>query len=262
MYELSQAEYGKVMPIFADVKDNRAHVFAVIEGNNPGRVFVDDREEPAAALVHTGWSFLGGDATNAAFNQALKTLLEDDIMPSTKDGHVLIYSFSDDWKDVVDELLRDRGVRRVDRTVLDLGSDLFRRRHTGWQERVPEGYRVARVDRALAEQLADKLDNWGTIGGFLSNGFGFCVLKGAEIVSRCHTVYASGGFAETAVGTEEGYRRQGLGSLAACAYIEHGLDKGISAEWGCFYNEASAAMAQKLGFVIRRDVQVNYVKVS
>jgi GNAT superfamily N-acetyltransferase len=262
MYELSQAQYGKVMPIFKSVTDNRAHVFAVIEGNNPGRVFVDDRDQPTAALIHTGWSLIGGDAASAAFNRALKTLLEDDIMPRVKDGHVLIYSFSDPWKDVVDDLLRDHGVRRVDRTVLDLDPDLFRQRHAGWQERIPADCRVERVDSALAGDLADKLDTWGTIDNFLSHGFGFCVLKGAETVSRCHTVYAGGGYAETSVATEEAYRRRGLGTLAACAYIEHGLAQEISAEWGCFYNEPSAAMAQKLGFVNRRDVQVHYVKAS
>jgi hypothetical protein len=262
MHELSETEYKLVLPIYESITDNRAHVFGVIEGNNPGRVFVDDKQSPTAALIATGWCFLGGNAANDGFNSALKTLLEADIMPNVEDGHVLIYSFSDAWKDVLDELLGEYGVRRVDRTVLDLDPALFKQRYTDWRQQIPEAYRVQRIDCALAESVAETLNTWAGIDHFLSGGYGFCVLNGDKIVSKCQTVYVGGGFAETAISTEEPYRRQRLGTLAACAYIEHGLAQGVLAEWGCFYNKASGFMAEKLGFVNRRDVKLNYVKMD
>ena len=38
MYDLPRKEYGKVRPVFADIEDNRAHVFAAIEGNSISRI--------------------------------------------------------------------------------------------------------------------------------------------------------------------------------------------------------------------------------
>ncbi len=262
MYELPIKEYDKVRPVFADIGDNRAHVFAAIEGNSISRIFVDNDEQPTAALIALGWCFLGGSEKNAEFNRELKELFVNEIMPKLDDGHFMVYSFSDEWKQILDEMLKDYNVSRINRTVLDLDPELFRKRHGGWRERIPEGYHIQRIDGQLAEGLPGVDSSWGSIDNFLTRGFSFCVMKGDEIISKCSTVHVGGGRTETAINTEKEYRRQGFGTLAACAYIEHCLENNLLPEWGCFYNEASGLIAEKLGFTQRRDVQVNYVKVD
>ena len=152
MYELSIEEYEKALPIFANAGDNRAHVFAAIEGNSVSRIFVDDREQPTAALISMGWCFLGGNETNKEFNSKLRELFVSKIMPALDDGHFMVYSFSDEWKQILDEMLKDRDVRRIDRTVLDLDPELFRKRHDGWWERIPEGYHIKQIDSQIAEE--------------------------------------------------------------------------------------------------------------
>jgi GNAT superfamily N-acetyltransferase len=97
---------------------------------------------------------------------------------------------------------------------------------------------------------------------YLAMRFGFCVLRGESRVSSCPTVFVGVRMAETGVGTEELYRRQGVATLAAYAYLEHCLVNPVQPKWGCYYNVASEGLAQKLGFTNRRDVEVMYVHVA
>jgi hypothetical protein len=137
MYELSKREYDKVRPIFADISDNRANVFAGIEGNSIGRILVDNEDKPTSALIALGWCFLGGNEENDEFNCEMKELFVTEIMLALDDGNFMVYSFSDEWKQVLDEMLKDYGVSRINGTVLDLNPDLFRERHSGWREGIP-----------------------------------------------------------------------------------------------------------------------------
>jgi len=54
MYELAKMEYGKVLPIFENIEINRPAVFGVIEGNTPGRIFIDHREKPTTTFIFVG----------------------------------------------------------------------------------------------------------------------------------------------------------------------------------------------------------------
>ncbi|MFC1718385.1 GNAT family N-acetyltransferase [Candidatus Poribacteria bacterium] len=262
MYELPKDEYGKVLPIFADADHNIATVFGAIEGNIPVKIFVDQRKKPTVAIIQTGWLFLKGNEENADFNNELKNMLVDEIMPNLDDGNLLVFSYSDGWRDILDELLTDHGVSRVDRTVLDLDPELFRERHSGWRDRIPVGYRTEQMDRELAGKIPGLIDMWGGADNFLSKGTGGCVMKGDELISSCYAVHVGNGRAETGIQTNEKYRRQGFGTLAGCAYIDHCLEIGLVLEWGCFYNVASGGVAEKLGFANRRNIPVNYVKVE
>jgi hypothetical protein len=51
MIELNINEFHKVIPIFEGIDHNQAVLFSVIEGNNPGKVFIDDMNNPKTALT-------------------------------------------------------------------------------------------------------------------------------------------------------------------------------------------------------------------
>jgi len=259
MEELEASEFGCVRVLFERIDCLRAAVFTVLEGRQAGRVYVDRREGPTVALVRSDFCYLGGDASDAAFNAALLDLLRVEVMPHTE--HVLLYSFAEAWRDALDGLLAAYEVRRVVRTVYRLDPDAFTARHADWRARLPEGYAVARLDAATAAQVGGIPELWGSIDHFLAEGFGFCVTRNGAKVSSAQTVFVGGGHAETGVGTEEPYRRQGYAVLAASAYLEHCLEAGITPEWGCYYNVASGSLAQKMGFLEPRDVEVTYVHV-
>ncbi|MFP3361203.1 GNAT family N-acetyltransferase, partial [Planococcus sp. SIMBA_143] len=61
IHELDQAEFYKCETLLNDIGHLEAK--AVIEGNNPGRVFVDHLDAPKAGLIwlgnHDGFFFIG-----------------------------------------------------------------------------------------------------------------------------------------------------------------------------------------------------------
>jgi hypothetical protein len=258
MHELAVAEFERVRPLFQHIDYHRPAVFTVLEGRG-GRVFVDQREKPSAALILFDSCYLAGSAANTAFNAALPGLLRTDMMPRRE--NLLIFTFADPWRDVLDELLREDGVKRIVRTGFDLNPALFQERHHAWRTRIPGGYVVRRIDAEIVSQVHGLADLWGSNESFLARGFGFCALRDGKVISSCQTVFVADGHAETGVNTEESYRRQGLATLVGCAYLEHCLASDIRPVWQCFYNDASANLAQKLGFVNRREAEVMWVHV-
>ena len=262
----------RVRPLFAETPANRAVLFAPLDGYNPGHVFVDDLEHPRSACVvlgypaYTGDIFLGGDSTDAAFNAAVGDLLADEVIPSMLadqgEGNLMFFSTTEAWQNTLDSVLSAYKVQRLVRTIFSLDRERFQTDHADWRERVPDGYRVLRADRELARQIPGAAELWGSLDSFMARGFGFCVLHGEAMVSRCQPVFIGDGRAELGVGTNADYRRRGLATLAGCACIEHCLDLGLKPEWGCFYNEASGALARRLGFVQQPDLKVHYVRVE
>jgi RimJ/RimL family protein N-acetyltransferase len=269
MHELPAAERCKVSTLFADMEDNRAALFSVIEGRSPGRVLVNDLENPASVCVTVGSPpsdlYLGGDEGDPCFNEALRDLLVTEIMPRLSGGtgvaHLMLYSASEGWRRVLDGLLEEYGGRRLTRTQFTFHPERFARLR-GWQERVPEGFHVKRADRELAQRIPGIAELWGSVDNFLSQGFFLCVMKGDEMISRSGTVFVGDGRAEIGVETAEPFRRQGFATLAACACIERCLEMGLHPQWGCFYNPASGRLAQKLAFEEKEGVEVYYVRIG
>ena len=50
IYRLERNEYDKVLPLFNNFP-NHPVILGVIEGNNPGRIWVDDRANPKRTLL-------------------------------------------------------------------------------------------------------------------------------------------------------------------------------------------------------------------
>lgn len=44
-------------PVFSDAWFDRAHIDSVFEGRQPGRLFVDDPEQPSAAIMFRTFGF-------------------------------------------------------------------------------------------------------------------------------------------------------------------------------------------------------------
>ena len=113
MYQLSEEEYGQVLPFFEGLQVDRLAALSVIRGTYPGRIFVDRKKGPTAALIGASTCYLGGNERNAVFNEQLKDLLATEILPGLEGRPLFIFSTSDEWKNTVDELLKDYSVIRV-----------------------------------------------------------------------------------------------------------------------------------------------------
>lgn len=256
MFELEPADFHKVFPIFRQIDHNIAIVFSVIEGNTPGRVFVDNHQSPTSALLYPQGAFfyVAGDANDFAFGKSVKDLLFHILLPKAEEKELVLFSFSDAWKKSLDALLGDTGAIQIHRKDFSFNLELFSARR-GWRDKIPSGFSL----RAVDQQIAAEHPLYQSLLSASSKRFGFCLMKGAEIVSACTTNFIGGGEAEIDIHTIEAYQGRGFAALTASALIEACISKGLTPHWSCWPERmASRALALKLGFEERPDIPAHY----
>jgi len=255
MIELDASEFHKVTPIFRGIDHNIAVVHSVIEGNNPGRVFADNPLAPTSAFLFPEGTFLyvGGNENDSAFGQSLKNLIFDDILPHAAEKELILFSFSDAWRNRLDALLREKSVIRIHRKVFTFSPERFSV-HKQWRDRIPDGFCMRQID----EQLAERQPAYRPIVSS-SKKFGFCLLREDQVVSDCVSIFVGKGEAEIDIHTHEKYRGRGLATLTASAFIEACLSRELRPNWACWpERRASWALAKKLGFEEKPDVPAHY----
>lgn len=258
MVELQESEYDLARPLYADAPYGRPVIYSVLEGTHPGHVFVDSATAPRTAFVVSTAEFyyLAGETWNRDFVDAALDLALGEYAP---ERFVFLGALTDAWRATLDAGLRARNLKPVwaERFEYELDVARFRERSAGWRERIPAQVQVRRYEREDVLRNDGILRFFRDADGFLRHGLGYGVWVEGQMVSCCHTVVVGDGRAEVGIETLEPFRRRGLATLAACAFIEECLESGLIPEWGCWYNNvASAALAERVGFRDRRPAPV------
>ncbi len=261
MLELSKPEFERVLPLMPGVKQ-AVLPYAICEGINPGRVFVDRREDPGLAMIWStvGYYILAGEPSESVDLAEVSRTLTDIFVPASRadgeSGFILIPS-PEAWKEYLPSLLPGRAPIEIYRRPFNFDAAHFAAR-ADWRAHVSPGFRLQTLDAVLAEKVG-VLVSWASVDDFLANGLGFALLDGNEIASACFSVLVSRQRVEIEVFTTENYRRRGLATLTASALIEACLQRSKQPNWECFWeNEPSIALAGKLGFSSRPDYPVYY----
>jgi len=261
MIELTVTDFVRTLPLLAGI-NQKVLPHAICDGFNPGRVFVDQRENPQVALLWSpvGYYFLAGDPAQVGDLMDIHRTLTDIFVPASQvtgeTGFIVIPSHLG-WNEHRAVLLPGREVIEIYRRPFAFDPAQFAAQ-ANWRERIPQGFRIQALDAALAEQVG-VLSSWASMDAFLQNGLGFVLLDGDEIASACHSVFASRTHHEIDVHTAEKYQRRGFALLVASAFIEACLARGQQPNWECFWeNDASTALAGKLGFSAEPDYPVWY----
>lgn len=261
LHELPFDEFHRALPLYADAPHSRPIIMAAFEGNHVARLFVDDIAQPTVALLSCACGFIypAGDLAG----EALKGEIRELILREMLDGPFLFISpLSEAWADVGSAMFVDLEVQRITRYAYELAPDRLER-HASCPPRLPEGFALRPYDAATVQAIPGMADFWGGIERFMAHGFGVGVFHGDALVSHCHTFLVGDGCAEAEAGTEEAYRRQGLATLACRAFIEEALARGLRPTWSCWFNnEASVALAEKVGFVRQSDVPMLFARLS
>lgn len=256
MLELASKSYVKVAPLFEGIDHNVPLVYSVIEGNSTGRIFVDCLDAPSAALVVTdvGYDYVGGRPDVEGFNVALGPLFFDSLLPERAEKELILFAFSEAWRDRLSALLALYGAIVIHRNVFRFDPARFAV-HAGWRARIPEGLRIRAIDAALVEAYPE----YQPIVLPGEKRFGVCLMRGDEILSRCMAVAVGGGEVEIDIETAEAHQGRGYGFLTACAFIDESLNRGLTPSWACWpYRTASRALAVKLGFEPLPDVPAHF----
>lgn len=255
IYELANQHYDRARALFAGL-ENRVAIQAIIEGNSPGRIFVDDPEQPASAFTWNPfrYGYLVGESDNGAFNASLRQLLASELLPQAAHSHdptLVLYPHPADWQRQVTFLLGDYAPIALTRQTFRFNPARFQ--HHDWPAHVPAGLRLQSIDADLikqSEQIAGALELlWCSTSAFLSKGLGFCLLDGEQILSMCFSPFVGGSLREIGVDTQPDYRRRGYATLTAAAFISQCLQNGLTPVWECWADNApSLNLAEKLGF--------------
>ena len=258
MLELKADQFHIMLPLLDKMEYGGFCPNSVIEGNHPGRIFVDKPIEPEIGFVwcRGGFYCLAGNENNEGFNQSLMDLLFDKL-----DHHTFwLYPYPvSSWERKLDSLLGDRVTKMSFRSFRFNPSEF--QKLLPWRDKIPSGFEVKRIDEKLMSRIGEirglTRRFWKSTEDFMKIGFGFCLLHRGEIVTFCYSAFVGGGKYEIDIRTVEKYRRQGFGEFNACAFIEHCLNKNKIPSWHCgSTNVPSDALARKLGFEPKVDFPI------
>lgn len=250
--EISSHQYQIITPLLGEYT-NYPVVNAVIEGNSPGRIFVDNPTYPKSAFVLTnaGFSYTIGSQKNSGFNLMLKELLENQIFPKIKqtdDPTLIFYPLPDDWEAIIKKILDQRKVHSIFRKQFKFNQEKFAQ-HSDWPNQIPKDFSLHPIDQALLDKFNADMVPWKSPQAFIEKGFGFWLMKADEIACECSSVFVGGGAVEINIHTDEKYRKQGFAQITASAFITECQSRGLRPNWECWWNnEPSVALAKKLGF--------------
>ncbi|MCA0172912.1 GNAT family N-acetyltransferase [Bacillus sp. RAR_GA_16] len=258
IHELDQDEFYKCERLLNEVGHVEAK--AVIEGNNPGRVFVDDLYAPKSGLIwlgnHDGFFFIG-EEENAEFLQGMNEFIDKTILPEARKlgltNFIAIGNHSS-WDQTIEVLFANRHMQKFDQNVYRLDHPLAYHQPTN----IPE-YEVIKISGDLLSDQNNSIKNksflwskltefWASPHDFLAKGIGYGVVNHHQIVSLCFSGFVAGNVHGLDMETMEEHRGKKLGQLAASWVVNDCVSQGMIPYWDCEEaNQPSNAIARKVG---------------
>jgi len=247
MIVLPHREVHRVRHLFS-AKHLALVIDAVVAGNSPVRVWVDDPVTPQAAVAWDGAHcvYLVGAPGHS---QACRELFEQEIAPAGR-GIVKLHASEAAARAV----LTGHRLRRRER-VLYRGEGSV---SASWQQRIPAGFQVSAIGDRLPELrglanfaavTAEIGSCWSSMAEFLRAGFGYCAHDAATIVCWCTAESVSVGKCGIGIETVAAYRGRGFATVTASAFAERCVERGTVPHWDSWSdNLPSVAVADKLGF--------------
>lgn len=255
MNELHQNEFYKCAELIHD--ETLLEAAAVIDGMNPGRIFVDSLERPASAIVwlgnNDGFLFIG-DVENATFAKKLNGWIDQFLKQEASQVGLRWFeaiATDESWYTFFENVFKHRKLDSwyQETYKIDQKKTTFSLR---------EGYRLLPLDQSLFShpgallnvgEMEEKInDCWITTEAFCKQGIGYGIVHKNEIVSICYSGFVYKDMHSINIETNVSYRGFGLAEVCARAYINECFDQGISPYWDCMTeNKPSVALARKLG---------------
>lgn len=222
---------------------NHPILFAALERRILSTVLADDPESPRKAAIRTpdGITFFTPESDEAFVRGSLRKLqLNGPIMA----------------------ILREPDGRFPKPDII-IPRYEFRSRNPGSAVRIPdipEGFSICQLDEELIAgcEWRTLIElSYGTKTAFLSEGYGFLLVNGTNIVTETYAAFFGAGGVEVGVITPEAYRGRGYATIAAAHLISKIEDQGFRPYWSCDQSNAgSVAVAKKLGFTERGDYMI------
>lgn len=259
--ELKKFEFYKCKKLLYE--QGQLEAKAVIEGVNPGRVFVDDIGFPTSGLIwlgnNDGFIFIG-DEKNESFNNELNNFIDKIIIPEAiKVGLNWFEGIGNHrkWNSTIQKVLKSRKLGSWNQRVYTLQKDDYK---CDYELAVEQGYKVVKICEALFENNDYSIKNikflhskilefWSSPETFFSEGLGYCMIYKDEIVSICFSGFVVGNVHAVTIETLEEHRGKKLAQKIAKPFVNDCLNNNIVPYWDCMEsNNPSIAVAENIGF--------------
>jgi len=257
-------DYDKVRHLFSKLETFQPMCTAVLVGIWPGRIWVDNAENPQASLLITflsgggaAWCFLAGDPRIPLVNKAVnKAIFREKI--AGKEVNTFLFTCSpEDWGGqltVVGDPREPAPLSRRHYVCQKLTYD--------WRANMPEGYTIQQLETRLLKQagiqlpssLKTTLGKWMSVKDERFQDYGFVAMHENQAIAWATVDFVAAGKGDLGFETLPEFRKRGLGSTVAAAALEYGLSQGIEVHWTCAEdNLGSQRSAEKLGLQRERD---------
>jgi RimJ/RimL family protein N-acetyltransferase len=257
IYELQSNEFYKCKPLIHEQR--HVEVRAIVEGNNPGRIFVDDPSAPSTALVWfgnlDGFAFIG-DPKNEAFNQHINKYFDDVIIPEAKKLDLEWFvGFGDDsaWDTTIEQVFINRQLDASNQKVYMLNKQNYKPVHTP----ISAEYEILKMTQEMLKSSFYKNHNflkrkieefWTSPDDFIEKGIGYCAIHNKEIVSVCFSGFVAGRIHGIDIETLKEHQGKKLAQKLADAFVTDCIENDQLPYWDCMeVNKPSIAVAEKTG---------------
>ena len=254
LHELMPSEFSIIKPLFEKYK-SCIPALAIADGNYPGRVFADQKENPRTAFVYAlnRWSYLAGEPNNILFMNHFEALIRQQLIPYRKQekaNWLEIYTPNDaEWKQFIETSLQSlQPVVHYERTYQFSKAAYYQNRTN---RSLPEGFAIEQkaqnllpTDYPLTHQTREAFHQKKILA--------FVIKKEEKPITLCRSNgFEYGNQFMVSVNTyDESARGQGLATIAGEALIDHCLTNNLQPFWETtFDNIPSQKVAKKLGFV-------------
>jgi RimJ/RimL family protein N-acetyltransferase len=270
--ELTKKDYGIIRPLLINYNlESHPVINGVIEGNNLGRIFVDNEKEPTSVLVWAKMEmfFLIGEATNKTFNSSLEPFIIHKIKPEAlsigdTDFNLEIFPM-EKWEPILEKEFRTL-LHKGYRVPFIFNEKLYNQ----YQNRPTvtiAGYEVLRINQEVMsldrEGIIQNeiLKFWGSLDLFFEKGIGYCVINHNQVIGTCISVFVADQEYEIGINTySTKHRGKGLATRMARDFIQECVARGGTPHWTTEdFRKDSIAIAEKMGFIQLSHYKVYYI---
>lgn len=259
--EINKNDFYKCKSLIC--QEGQLEVKAVVEGINPGRIFVDNIASPNTGLVwlgnNDGFIFIGNEH-NEVFNNQINNFIETVIKPDAiKVGLKWFEGIGNHskWNKVIEEIFEHRKLGSWNQRVYMLQKENYKPEN---EPIIEQGYPVLKISSTLYENNNDVINNieflhskileyWSSPNEFFEKGTGYCVVHQNQITSICFSGFVVGNVHCVDIETLEPYRGKKIAQKIAHSFVKDCLENDMVPYWDCMEsNKPSIAIAENIGF--------------
>lgn len=260
---LERRNYNKLTEPLKRVTINNLFARSVIEHCVPGRVYVDNFDNPKTYyVIHPyGMSLLFGDSHNKEFNDSFRDYSLN--LNKIREKHEWMQAFPDAWDAVLKELFKDclikssENVEKKEYGIIELNTRInftfnqnkyfdFRKKH------IVTNYMIIRTDKQIFIEMKGSVVPfyfWNSAEDFYKNGVGFSLFYDKKLASTAYSAFIQDNKLELGIETTEEFRGRGFAQYTCSALIDYCIENDFEPIWACrLENYSSYKLALKLGF--------------